>query len=553
MFRYIIDNRKEIKKILNKNIKSYTIAVFMMILSSFFSVVIPLCNMKLINLFVYQKINGIHMLYSGGYILLIVMSLIVDYYSINYIKKFELNIQQEIQIGIINNALNKKLSELGVNQIGDNDATIKHDSIVFCNYLMNVMLNLPFAFFRLAIIVIFLLFYSVEAIIIVVLAQLLIKAINRNLYKVIEKQSEMVRNSYSELNEVQSDIIANTSYVGMLGASRYLLGKFKSYYNNYCDQMIRHIKKSSLSNKLSELILELSYIVILCFGGVKIYSGNMQVGALLLVFQYSSSMISSFKYLLKCYVELHVDKKSIMNVIDVLNSNENESKIESKVNRISDIDKIIFSNVYFSYDDKKNIFTDLNIEFCKNKANCIYGPSGSGKSTLLKLILGEYEVDKGMINMCMKDGEVHKISIDNISFVPQDNIFFTDTIYNNLTLGENVNKDEVIEVCKECAIYNDIMELEKGFDTIISNGIVNFSGGQIKRLSLARAILQRKEVLLLDEPTANLDLNNTDLILECIKKYSSNKIVLLITHDYKAKNKIDNVFELKEGKLKRIK
>ena len=128
-----------------------------------------------------------------------------------------------------------------------------------------------------------------------------------------------------------------------------------------------------------------------------------------------------------------------------------------------------------------------------------------------------------------------------------------DTIYNNLTLGENVNKDEVIEVCKECAIYNDIMELEKGFDTIISNGIVNFSGGQIKRLSLARAILQRKEVLLLDEPTANLDLNNTDLILECIKKYSSNKIVLLITHDYNAKNKMDNVFELKEGKLKRIK
>lgn len=118
-----------------------------------------------------------------------------------------------------------------------------------------------------------------------------------------------------------------------------------------------------------------------------------------------------------------------------------------------------------------------------------------GKTTIIKLLLGEYEISNGKIYGI--DGEGRKIDglSQEMGLVPQENVFFTDTIYNNIVLGNDISEKKLIEVCKECCLYDDIMQMEEKFNTILSNGITNISGGQLKRLALARtAILDKKIV-----------------------------------------------------------
>jgi len=128
-------------------------------------------------------------------------------------------------------------------------------------------------------------------------------------------------------------------------------------------------------------------------------------------------------------------------------------------------------------------------------------------------------------------------------------MFFTDTIFNNIVLGEIISEDRVYQVCRECSIYDDIMLLEDKFDTIISSSIHNFSGGQIKRISIVRAILQDRDILLLDEPTAGLDSGNSENILDCIRQYATHKLILIITHDEYLIRNADVVYKLENKQL----
>lgn len=109
--------------------------------------------------------------------------------------------------------------------------------------------------------------------------------------------------------------------------------------------------------------------------------------------------------------------------------------------------------------------------------------------------------------------------------------------------------EKVCQVCKECSIYKDIMTLDNKFETIMSNGINNFSGGQIKRLSIARAILQNKDILLIDEPTSGLDFYNAKMVIECIRKYANKKVVIVITHDKLIEEKCIHTYRLVNGQL----
>ena len=231
----------------------------------------------------------------------------------------------------------------------------------------------------------------------------------------------------------------------------------------------------------------------------------------------------------------------------VLNREVAEEKLD-KESVEHNIKRIEVQNASFTYASGKAILEDANATFEYGKLNCIIGPSGIGKSTLIKLLLRKYSLNDGQIRSYTKKEETD-LSKDQISFVPQENIFFTDTIYNNIVMDCDCDREYVYEVCKECSIYEDILGLEDGFETIISNGILNFSGGQIKRLSIARAIVQNKEVLLVDEPTVGLDKDNVKKIVECIRKYAKKKLVVVITHDKMLEENAEKVYSISDKKL----
>nr|WP_318659207.1 ABC transporter ATP-binding protein [uncultured Treponema sp.] len=189
-------------------------------------------------------------------------------------------------------------------------------------------------------------------------------------------------------------------------------------------------------------------------------------------------------------------------------------------------------NVDFSY-EKEKILSDISLSFSKNKIIGIQGKSGSGKSTLLKLLMRFWDTNRGTISI--NDCNIKNINTSDLrkieSYVTQETVLFHDTIENNIRIAKlNASKKEIIEACKKASVHDFIMSLPKGYDTQIAELGENFSGGERQRLGLARSFLRKNSFLLLDEPTSNLDSFNEKIILDSVKKESSNKTVVLVSH-----------------------
>lgn len=547
MYRLLYKNKKEIFACIKPNMRMMLFVIVLELFSSVGSAAFPLLNMKLVNLFVYKKLGHTHL----NYVILYMISLLgisLFCYALNVEKrKLEMNIKETIQERIIVYSFNKSKEELTTNEIGEIDANLKMDSTSFSQYLISAIFGFPFAFFRLLMVGGLLIYQSYEVAVLVLFTQIIIQLWRKRMYAHIDKQSICVRDSYSELNEVQSDIVGKIPYISAINAGNYLIERFGHSYDKYFISSVKHTRLTSKTGVFSEFLSETCFIFVLVIGSYKIASGAYQVGVLLSIIQYVNEVIKSYSALNKYVVDVHSENKSICNILKILKMDHSDF-ISEESDTSECVKKIKLSDISFSYNQKEMILSNLSAIFEKGVVNCVLGPSGSGKTTLLRLILADYQPNKGNI-YCVTDNGTNKLERNKISFVPQDNVFFTDTVYNNLVLGNDISVETVEKICKECSIYDEILSLEHGFDTMMSNGMNNFSGGQIKRLSIARAILQNKNILLLDEPTSGLDAINAEKVMDCIEKYSKSKVTLLITHDKIAEKRCGQVFHLVDGAL----
>lgn len=191
-------------------------------------------------------------------------------------------------------------------------------------------------------------------------------------------------------------------------------------------------------------------------------------------------------------------------------------------------------DITFAYPGSQRIILDkFSHSFKKNKIHGILGKSGCGKSTLLKLLMRFFAVDSGSISY----GNLNVNSIkttslrDNIAYVTQETFLFQDTIGNNIKVAkENATRQEVEEAAKKASIHDFIMSLPKGYDTMLAELGDSISGGERQRIGLARAFLHNGNIILLDEPTSNIDSLNESVILNSIKKESNGKTIILVSH-----------------------
>lgn len=189
-------------------------------------------------------------------------------------------------------------------------------------------------------------------------------------------------------------------------------------------------------------------------------------------------------------------------------------------------------NVDFSYEEK-SIFKDLSMDFNKNKIYGILGRSGCGKSTMLKLIMRFWDVNSGSVKIGDEDvRNINTKSLRNIqSYVTQETMLFQGSIAENIKIAKNYATDEeVIEAAKKASIHEFIDKLPEKYDTPIGEAMNQLSAGEKQRISMARAFLHGAPILLLDEPTSNLDSLNEAVILKTIKKESQDKTVIVVSH-----------------------
>ncbi len=234
----------------------------------------------------------------------------------------------------------------------------------------------------------------------------------------------------------------------------------------------------------------------------------------------------------------------------VLNILEEEPLIEDVENK-SDIEfnEANFSNVNFSYQDEL-ILDDITLDIKKNKIIGLHGKSGSGKSTMLKLLMRFYDVQKGEVKINdLNIKEINTKSLrDNQSLVIQSTHLFHDTIKNNIKLAKlDASDEEIIEACKKASIHDFIMTLEHGYDTMISEHGENLSGGQKQRIGIARSFLHEANLIMLDEPTSNLDSLNELVILKSLKEIKD-KTIILVSHRKSTMSICDEIFNVKSNR-----
>ena len=231
------------------------------------------------------------------------------------------------------------------------------------------------------------------------------------------------------------------------------------------------------------------------------------------------------------------------------------------VGRFSDVEKqnesvVGFSgaeaaHVTFAYEDE-TILDDYSLKLSPGRITGIHGSSGSGKSTLLKLLMRFWDVNEGSISVDNKD--VREIPTRHLrdleSYVTQETHLFHDSIANNIAIAKpGATREEIMAAAKKASIHDFIMTLPKGYDTEVGELGDTLSGGEKQRIGIARAFLHDSPLLLLDEPTSNLDSLNEGIILKSLKEDTTRRTVVLVSHRVSTMNVADVVYEMENGRL----
>lgn len=211
-----------------------------------------------------------------------------------------------------------------------------------------------------------------------------------------------------------------------------------------------------------------------------------------------------------------------------------------------DFEGVDLDAVSFAY-EKEKIIDNLSLSLAPKKIIGILGRSGSGKSTLLRLIMRFWDTDRGRI--LISDRDVKEINTKNLrameSFLTQDTVIFHDTIAENIAIADaSAGREQIIEAAKKASVHDFIMSLPKGYDTKASELGSSLSGGERQRIGLARAFLHNASLMLLDEPTSNLDSLNEGIILRALEKESEQRSIVLVSHRKSTLNIADEVIRL---------
>lgn len=213
---------------------------------------------------------------------------------------------------------------------------------------------------------------------------------------------------------------------------------------------------------------------------------------------------------------------------------------------------IVFENVYFGYVPERPVLKGINLQISPGKKVAFVGLSGGGKTTLVKLIPRFYEIQQGSVRVDGVDNRFYPLKVlrQNISMVLQDSVLFEGTIRENIEVGRPGATDaDIIDAAKKAQIHETIMSLPDGYNTLVREQGKNFSGGQRQRLAIARAILRDAPILILDEPTAALDVEAEAEVMRALDTLIVGRTVIVISHRLSTLGNVDEIIVLSDGRV----
>lgn len=293
-------------------------------------------------------------------------------------------------------------------------------------------------------------------------------------------------------------------------------------------------------------------LVILWVGVAYVIKGELTLGELITFNALLGYFIEPIKNLINLQPSIQTAVVAADRLGEILDITPEYNYEHEQLNDKIRFDKISISNLDFRYGTRELVLKDINLEICRGEKIAFVGESGSGKTTLANLLVRLYEQEKGSIKLDSID--IREFSIkqirDNISYISQNTFLFSGTIRENLLFGNSdVSDDDISQVCKICELEEYINSLPLKFNTRIEENGKNLSGGQKQRLAIARALLKKPEILIMDEATSNLDYITERSIEKTINNFSKNMTTIIIAHRLSTIKDCDKIFVLRNAQI----
>jgi ATP-binding cassette subfamily B protein IrtB len=359
-------------------------------------------------------------------------------------------------------------------------------------------------------------------------------------------KKDILDDNVSDLVEYINGIQTFRSY-GLGGVKN---DKINKSLKDISDISYRFESKVVPVGNLYRIIMDLSMPLTIVIGGAKWLTndfGSPEYIICVILSFFISQLMGTLFIDLTTYKNLMISKKSMDSLAHQEEDNYSENNFEPQNYDIE------FKNVSFSYVENNPVLNNVSFKAKHGELTAIVGDSGSGKSTILNLISKYYEADSGNIKIggfCTKYINSEKV-LESVSMVYQDVFLFNDSIKNNIKFAKPSASDiEIIEACKASNCNNFIKDLEKGYDTFVGENGNRLSGGEKQRISIARAILKDSPILLLDEATASLDIENELYVKDAISKLvKEDKTIIMIAHNLSVIKNADNILVVGDGKI----
>lgn len=362
-----------------------------------------------------------------------------------------------------------------------------------------------------------------------------------------------MQRALDKVNAVMREYLAGIRVVKAFNRFNYERKRFKGVNEGLKNETIKATRTVALFNPLVGFIVNIGIVLILWIGGIRVNIGNLQVGKIMALVNYMSLVLFSLGMMTRV-LNMYIRAKTSAERIGEVFIEENTILENPKPISLRDVKgRLEFNRVYFKYkESSRYILEDISFTVEAGETLAIIGSTGSGKTSLVNLIPRFYDVNKGQIKL---DGvDIKRIALkelrDKIALVPQKPLLFTGTIIDNIKWGnEYASFEEVVEVCKIAQCHDFISSFNDGYNTFLGQGGVNLSGGQKQRISIARALIKKPKILILDDSTSAVDLITERKIKEGLKENLKDTTTILIAQKITSVMDADKILVIDNGRL----
>lgn len=544
---------KIILKFFKKEFKLYALIISLLLIVDSSQVIIPIFTKRAIDAI--ANSNKSLILKNGLYIIIISAAIIAIRYFYNYILRYlTLKLDYDIKISLFNKYLNLPKKLIQQSEIGDLMARVTNDTTAVRFFLIMGFIGIIDIFFLGITTFVSMFIMNAKLTLIVILPLLILIPITLNFGKKIHLYFRKVQDLFGEMTVRIREAIGGIRVIKAFVRENFYLNLFMNINEQYLKENLKLVKLDGFLDPTINLLINISMFNLLVFGGLFFIRNKADIGTIVAFFQYIQTLawpVMAVGFSIALYQRA---KASLNRIEEALNIkpeiiDAHPKQIESLKGNIT-INKLSFK---FG-EDENFILKDVSVEIDQGTLVGITGPPGSGKTTLLNLIMKIYNTKRNTINIDRVDvfDIPLKLFKEQIAYVPQEPFLFSDSILNNIKLAkENATTEEVEQASKIANIHKDILNFPRSYETIVGEQGVTLSGGERQRVSIARAIITKRPIMIFDDPLSAVDTETERNIIQNLKEFfKDNKITaIIVSQRISALSIFDKVIVIANGKI----